>query len=692
MSGFTKRQIDYRLLVCRIFPTRLALFLLSLFLFAFSPLIIAGTPVAVDQMGYLPKAAKYVFVSQAADSFYIVDAVSGLSRYRGVLSLWASNDPSTGLTVRRGDFSTFQQTGVFRVVTSKNDSSLRFLISDTVYTSVYRKALKGFYFQRCGTALLTPFAGVYYHQQCHAGDGFLHASTGSSGFQYATGGWHDAGDYGKYVVNAGITVGTLLMAYELFPTRFTQDDTSIPESGNGIPDILDEVRYELEWLLKMQRSDGGVYTKLTREQFEGFIMPENDSGTRYLYEVSSTSTGDFAAVVARAARLYRVFDKAFSDTCLARGRRAWSFLEAHPFIVPVGGFHNPSGTATGEYGDGNDNDERLWAAAELYETTGDSVFHAYYLNYYSAYGLISSAMSWPNVGTLAHLAYLRGTQPGTNPTVRNQLRQSLISYCQTLVSKRNSSGFHVVLGPSDYYWGSNSGALNASVCLIIGYLENGSQSFYDVAADQLHYVLGVNGLGRSFVTGVGAISTRQPHHRPSASDGVSDPVPGLLAGGPDRNVSDDPVLKALYTSATPPALCYVDSTPSYASNEIAINWNAPLVFVAGYFAGAGTTSGVRPQASLHEYRYRLDQNYPNPFNGDTRISFNLPVRDNVELCIVDVLGNTVFQRYLGSLHEGENQVLWDARDRQGRALSSGVYFYYISGKERSAVQKMVLMK
>ena len=132
-----------------------------------------------------------------------------------------------------------------------------------------------------------------------------------------SGGWHDAGDYGKYVVNAGVSVGTLLMAYEYFPSKFGQDDLNIPESGNGIPDILDEVRYELEWLLKMQRSDGGVYHKLTREQFEGFVMPQIDNAPRYLYQVSSTATADFAAMMARAARVCLPFDPSFAQLCRA---------------------------------------------------------------------------------------------------------------------------------------------------------------------------------------------------------------------------------------------------------------------------------------------------------------------------------------------------------------------------------------
>ncbi len=496
----------------------------------------AARNLSLDQVGYKPLSAKYVFVSSTADSFRVLDAATNSVRFVGQLILWRASDPATGNTVRRGDFTAFQQNGEFRIVTSAGDSSERFSISDTVYNQAYRKSLKGFYFQRCGTSLVQQYAGVYQHTVCHAQDGLLHPSTDSSGSRAAAGGWHDAGDYGKYVVNAGISVGTLLMAYEYFPSKFSQDDLNIPESGNGIPDILDEARYELEWLLKMQRSDGGVYHKLTREQFEGFVMPQNDNATRYLYQVSSTATADFAAMMARAARVYLPFDATFAQLCKAAAIRAWNFLMAHPSILPPGGFHNPTSPATGEYGDGNDSDERLWAAAELFVTTGGADYNSYYQSNYSSSSIFGYQMGWQDVRGLAHLTYLKSQQPATNEMVRLQLRSALNSFCNTQVSIRNNSGYLVALQTGDYYWGSNSVALNAAVLLIMGYTEFSTQTFLDVAADQMHYIFGSNAHSLSFVTGVGKRYPHHPHHRPSESDGIAEPVPGLMAGGPNRNL------------------------------------------------------------------------------------------------------------------------------------------------------------
>lgn len=545
--------------------------------------------VHVNQVGYLTESAKFVLVSHLASTFEVIEVESGDPVFEGNLQLWRDADPSTGINVYRGDFSQLEQSGSYYIRTSEGNESYPFTIGDNIYDQAYRMSLKNFYFQRCGMSLGAQYAGEYHHGTCHSTDGFFHDSSGESGFQTTRGGWHDAGDYGKYIVNAGITVGTLLMANEYFPGRFGQDDIDIPESENGIPDILDEIRYELEWMLTMQSESGGLFHKLTREQFSPFILPENDTGKRYIYEVSTTATGDFAAVMARAARMFTPYDPAFSQSCLDAAVQAWSFLEANPLIVPSGGFHNPPGTVTGQYGDSRDWDERLWAAAELYMTTGEAVYHAYYLDQYDQHDLISGPMSWPDVEPLAHLTYLLGEWDDINTSVQADLGQSLDEYCQELVNERNASGFHVLLKPGQYNWGCHSAALNKAILLIVGFHESGNEAYFNAAFDQLHYILGVNAHAMSFLTGVGTVSPMHPHHRPSGADGIEEPVPGLLAGGPNQYLQDN-VLSSHFDFSTPPALCYIDDEGSYASNENCINWNAPLVFVVGYFNG-GVCSG-----------------------------------------------------------------------------------------------------
>ncbi len=629
-----------------------------------------GRAVAVDQLGYTRAAPKYVFSAQPADSFSVLQIPDGSTVFRGRIDLWKASDAATGRAVYRGDFTSLQASGSYRIVTSNGDSSSAFGISDAVYVPAFRKALKGFYFQRCGMQLWLKYAGVYQHLACHMNDAVFHSTSDSSGLSHnARGGWHDAGDYGKYVVNAGVSAGTLLLAYEMFPSRFAADDLGIPESGNSVPDILDEARYEIEWLLRMQRADGAFWFKVTRTQFEGFLMPQGDTGTRYIYQVSTAATGDAAAVLAKAARLLSPFDQAFAETCLAAARRGWEFLAASPSILPAGGFKNPGDTGTGEYGDGNDSDERLWASAELFEATGEQAYNSYFLSHYLSGSRFSGAMSWQDVRPLALLTYLRSVRATADANAKTSLGQALGAFCASQVTRRNASGYHVVTAAGEYYWGSNSGALNAAVLLLAGFAATGDTTYRNVAADQLHYVLGANGLARSFVTGLGENPPQQPHHRPSASDGVADPIPGLIVGGPNQYRSGDAVLDAIINAGTAPALCYADTVPSYASNEIAINWNAPLVFVTGYFQSAEEARGVGESRTGIPTGYTLDQNYPNPFNPTTTIGYALPNRSHVILSVYSTLGEKVAEPVNRDQDAGYHAIAFD-----GSKLASGAYY------------------
>ena len=669
----------------------LFLHFLSLYILLQQPISIAQ--VYINQAGYLPELPKIFYSSSFADSFYVIESSTGNIEYRDELYFSVANDPATDLTLYLGDFSSFQINGNYFIRLSNGDSSHTFSISSNVYDDVYKKSLKGYYFQRCGIALLQPYAGVYYHAACHPGDGFYHSSTGQSGFRLTPGGWHDAGDYGKYVVNSGITVGTLLLAYESFPDKFNQDNLNIPESGNSIPDLLDEVRHELEWLMKMQNENGGVYFKVTKEQFESFIMPQNDSGIRYIHVLSSTATGNFAAMMARAARIYQSIDSTFSFQCLNAAVLAWNFLVANPTIVPPGGFKNPIGTVTGEYGDTNDSDERLWAAAELFETTGLSEYHDYVIANYASGGIISGAMSWNKVKNLALLTYLNSSQTSASQTIKTQIKNSLISYANTLLSRASANGFGVTINPGEYYWGCNSDVLNKALLLIYSYEETNNVGYFQTALMQLNYILGTNAHSISFITGIGINSVMHPHHRPSSADGVVNPVPGLLAGGPDQYL-DDPVLQSHFNSSTPPALCYIDDVGSYASNEIAINWNAPLVFVSGYFNAEGVSSVDDQGFNSVPDKFKLEQNYPNPFNPITKINYSITSvistegrNPNVTLKVYDTLGNEVVTLVNENQSAGNYEVEFNAKN-----ISSGVYFYTLSTQNYSETKSMVLLK
>ncbi len=650
--------------------------------------------VLVNQAGYLPDEGKFVYFVTPADSFMVIDQPSGVVYYADTTHLTATMDRATGARTYRGDFSALTHEGTYVVATNAGDTSYAFIISPSVFNDVMRKAVKGFYYQRCGEALLAANAGVYARATCHTNDGVYHSTTGKTGSKVTAGGWHDAGDYGKYVVNAGVSVGTLLLAYELFPENLQADDLNIPESGNKVPDLLDEVRYELEWLLTMQDSaDGGVYFKVTTAQFDGFEMPSADVSTRYIYQKSSTATGDFCAMMAQAGRIYQPFDAAFASRCLTAARLAWTYLSANTSIVPPGGFKNPAGTGTGEYGDTQDADERLWAATELYETTGEDAYHSYVKIHYTDPGTFSQPMAWPNVGSLAQASYLFGKQPGAVASIKTALHNGLVSYCSALLSVIGIDGLNVSLLPTGYYWGSNSSALNNAILLIFAWKESANTAYKQAALQQLNYILGCNWLDVTFVTGVGTVSPMNPHHRPSYSDGVVDPIPGLLVGGPDAGL-DDPTLQSLFTSSTPPARCYTDDWRSYASNEIAINWNAPLVFVAGFFDESAATSVSEPTNRLVPTSMSLQQNYPNPFNPSTTIQYTVAGArgqglgsSEVRIVIYDVLGREVATLVDAPQAPGTYEVRFD-----GSRLASGVYYYRLTAGQATATRAMVLAK
>ncbi len=644
-----------------------------------------------NQIGYLPAAPKFVFSQNNATTFQVKN-LSDSTVLSGTMSLFRSNDPATGMTLYRGDFSALQTPGKYRIFVG-NDSGDVFTIADTVYLDLYRKSLKSFYFQRCGMDILPAYAGVYARSKCHQADAFLHLSTGQSGFHLSRKSWHDAGDFGKYTAPTAVTVCELMLAYDLFPDKFMSDDLNIPESGNGVPDILDECRYALQWILAMQDTSGGFYHKLTAENFAPFIMPASHTSQRFLYQVSSTATGGAVAVLARAARMFEAIDTTFAAECLIAAEAGWQFLQANPTIVPSGGFQNPPGTNTGEYGDSNDSDERLWAAAELFETTGASYYHAFFLNHYSQTGLFTSEPGWQNVNSLALLAYIFSTQPGTNQGVVNFLKASLDSYCATLVNKRNQNGFHVSINPGEYYWGSNGMVLNRGVMLIIGWLLTANPNYMDAAYDQLYYVTGVNAHRISFVTGTGSKSPQNIHHRPSAADNIAKPIPGLLAGGPDQYRSD-PILQDTFSAATPPALCYIDHIGSYASNEVAIYWNAPLVVLAGFFNQQSPSSTTPlPSDARHQiYNFQIMPNYPNPFNDITIIRYRVFKPISISIKIINVNGQKVWEMPTELKLPGEYQISWSGISLSGTPVSSGNYFLVLSGNTQQQIQKLTYIQ
>ena len=545
------------------------------------------SPIRLNQLGFFPDSKKVAILADDIDSnsFYVVSEKSKDTVFKGQLSAKIKSEYSSLLT-KTADFSTLKKQGTYYVIIPGAGNSYPFSINKNVLENVSKSVLKGYYYQRAGMALEEKYAGKW-----HRASGYpdttvvVHPSAAGkgrpAGFVISSPkGWFDAGDYNKYIINSGITVATLLSAYEDYPEYYKKLDLNIPESGNGLPDILNETLYNLDWMLTMQDpNDGGVYAKCTDADFNAMILPELATGTRYVVQKSTPAALDFAADMAYASRIFKAFEKqlpGYSAKCLAAAKSAWNWAVQHPDVYydqdALNKAFNPDIT-TGGYGDSNIKDEWLWAATELLVTTKDKQ----YANVFNE--RINDAVSipgWSNVGMLAYYTILKN-QDATifSSTVLAKVKSATIAMADRLLENGNKA-FATVMGQSkgDYIWGSSAVAGNQGVLLLKVYAITRDKKYLEGALANVDYLLGRNATGYCFITGAGTKPPMHPHHRLSEGDGIVEPVPGLVVGGPNPGMQD----KSFYPF-TEPETAYTDIAESYSSNEIAINWNAPVVYL-----------------------------------------------------------------------------------------------------------------
>ena len=549
-----------------------------------------GENIKLNQLGFYPFGPKVAVLTASTSSsqFYILPVNGTDTLFKGTLSVERQSAFSKTKT-RIADFSSFDKPGSYVLYIPKAGKSYPFKIEDNANRPVAIASLKGFYYQRVSMPLETKYAGKWARPAGHPDTKVLiHPSAASperpAGTEISTpGGWYDAGDYNKYVVNSGITMGTLFSAYEDFPAYFENLKTNIPESGNGLPDILNEALINLRWMLSMQDpNDGGVYNKCTNATFDGMVMPGVTKEPRYVVQKGTAATLDFAAVTAQASRILRKYNTqlpGLADSCLKAAINAWGWAKKNPYVEynqdEMNKTFQPVVT-TGGYGDKKFQDEWFWAASELFVSTQEG---AYGEEAASNFNGDLSLPAWGDVQMLGVYSILRFRDfvPDYAKSNIDQLKELFIQFADALIWKVQNNAFQTVMGQSakDFNWGSNSNAANQGIALINAYMITKDKKYLDNALSNLDYLLGRNATGYCFVTGIGSKSTMNPHHRPSVADGIEEPVPGLLAGGPNSGMQD----KCKYPF-TDPELAYIDQHESYASNEIAINWNAPLVYLA----------------------------------------------------------------------------------------------------------------
>lgn len=546
--------------------------------------------IRLNQVGFYPNAPKEaVWVGGKQSNFVVLAKDKKKVVFKGKLSDQRTNVISQK-TTQIADFSAFKKPGTYYISIDDKGISYPFEIKNDIHREAAKASLKGFYYQRASIELPEKFAGKWHRSAGHPDDKVLiHPSAASKERAEntaisSTKGWYDAGDYNKYIVNSGITMGTLFSLYEDHPEYFKSFDINIPESSNTIPDLLDESLWNLRWMLTMQDpNDGGVYHKLTNASFDGMVMPDKATKPRYVVQKSTTAALDFVAVMAQASRIFKSYDKqlpGLADSCLNAALKAWDWAKANPKLFyrqnEINKQFDPD-VVTGEYGDGNNADEWIWAAAELWISTKDD-------GYASAINLFPDANlqlpTWSQVRMLGYYSLVRSEEILTpkGKEALPALKKMLINFADRLIDGVNQQAYNTVMGKTarDYMWGSSSHAANQGIALLQVYRITLDKKYLNAALGNLDYLLGRNATGYSFLTGYGSKQVMHPHHRPSEADGIVEPVPGLLSGGPNPGQQDK---CTTYTTKIADE-SFTDHVCSYASNEIAINWNAPMVYLA----------------------------------------------------------------------------------------------------------------
>jgi|GEM_PF-194232 len=545
-----------------------------------------NTKLRLTQIGFYPTCQKLgVAVGASAGPFYITTTDLQDTVYKGTLSAAATWSYS-GESVRIADFSSLSTLGTFMLVVPGMGRSYPFNIANNVHLTVHKSSLKGFYYVRCGATITAANGGTWARAAGHiTQDAAVQVNYDAATTKRPTGtllscerGWYDAGDYNKYAVNAGITTYTLLALYEHYSAFYDTLNSNIPESTNSIPDLLDEIIWELRWLLTQQDpNDGGVYNKTTNFAFDGFIMPAAATTTRYVVAKGTTAAFDFAAVMAAASRILRKYNTTslpgLADSCLNAANSAWIWGRKNPNMQ----FNNPANVSTGGYGDTQLMDEQEWAAMELYVTTKLDSF-------YTATNFLNERYwvpEWDSVRTLGLISLVQNINNLTAIADTANIKKLLLTVADPLSNQATSSAYRVAMGASagDFVWGSNGQAGNEGMVLIQAYRMTKNIKYWNAAIDNLDYLNGRNATTYCFLTGSGSNSPMDIHHRPSAADGIVAPVPGLTSGGPQNNNHGGD--GQTYPTPSYPATSYVDNQGSYSTNEIAINWNAPYAYLSG---------------------------------------------------------------------------------------------------------------
>ena len=578
-----------------------------------------GPRVRVNQVGYLPHGPKgATLVTEATDRLpWRLESASGRVVDRG-RTRPTGIDPTSGLNVHVIDFGDVTRAGRGYTLIADGETSHPFDIASDAYEKLRVDALSVYYPQRSGTPIDGGIVGddAYTRAAGHVGvapnQGDLdvpcqppEVSLPVYGDAWTcdytldvSGGWYDAGDHGKYVVNGGISVAQLMSTWERSRTARSADRGAladgtlrVPEHGNRVPDVLDEARWELEWMLTMQVPAGEplagmVHHKVHDSAWTGLPLdPAADAMRRELHRPSTAATLNLAAVAAQGARLFKPYDRAFAARLLAAARTAWTAaLTNPPLYAPAA----DGASGGGPYDDTDVTDEQYWAAAELYLTTGERRFEDAVLTspLHRAEVFDVNGFDWGHVAALGRLDL--ATVPSHLPD-RQRVRRSVVDAADTLVALQRQQPWGQPYAPADGYWawGSTSQILNNLVVVGTAHDLTGAARYEDAVVEGMDFLLGRNALNISYVTGYGDVFSQNQHSRMYAHQLNAElprPPVGFIAGGPNSGIQD-PVAQALLSGCpATPQFCYIDDIESWSTNEITINWNSALSWIASFVA------------------------------------------------------------------------------------------------------------
>lgn len=526
-------------------------------------------PIKMNGAGFLTNAEKYALVSfypelyniSEGDAFSVYDAETGKTVFNGTLQLLSEFDQrDSGEKVLKADFSELNKIGTYYIAVDGLGTSAEFSIADDVYAEALTAAQKYFYYQRQGTALEAEYAGEFARDYLGIDDSSVSFASDSSKTIKSDKGWFDAGDSGKYVNTGANAVSSLLWTYEMYPQSFPDNSLNIPESGNSIPDLLDEARWELEWILTMQDSEsGGFYPRI-----------QGDAGKRTVIDKNGCTTDDTACaagVLAEAYLIYKDFDSEFAGKCLAAAEKGWKFLENHP--------ENIAGYDV--YVVSDDTYDRLWAAAALYRINDDTSCKAYFEQNYTALqtefeDIYAYANRWGSYWLNGCWHYLLADEQ--DETVSEWLTDEIKIWRETLLTtKWENNIWGVPLHKGNYFRGITAEICNMAMALSVTdeILNLHDSRTAECAETSLSWLLGANPLGISYVSGIGENSIQTIHSEIYENDGIDSIPNGYMPQGPNYT--------SLKTCSRFAAKCYIDNQNDWVCNEHTIYANAVLVYL-----------------------------------------------------------------------------------------------------------------